>query len=219
MVIAKKKEFKHTKLYQKRCIAQVKKWIVHGRRSCLVIFHDKSGVHAYGTKGMKGIYERHHSEFSQAASEDTRNLADVDNNVVEDTVPPEAGENDVASMYQNTYLPQLKCHLPLMNEDEVVKESRPLLRMEICKKLGTAVGNIKWAKEKHEVSLFPMNKWSTFSNPSQKQTDEFKTSNDSKKCEILKEFIMLFYSSRGINIRNHVNQTEKDILSKLREEV
>ena len=218
MVVGKKREFKHTKLYEQRAIAQCKKWIMHGRRGCLVIFHDKSGVHAYGSKKMKAVYERHYGQFATAASEDTKNLADIDSEVIEESVPPENdNENVVASMYNNTYLKELKCHLPLMSEDEVVNETRPLLRMEICKKLGEAIGNIKWSKPCHEVDLFPQNKWSTFCNPSQKQTKEFKNENVAKKkCSILKEFIMLFYLSRGINVRSHVVQDDKDILSKLR---
>ena len=218
MVIGKKREFKHTKLYEQRAIAQCKKWIMHGRRGCLVIFHDKSGVHAYGSKKMKAVYERNYGQFATAAAEDTKNLADIDSEVIEESVPPENdNENVVATMYNNTFLRKLPCHLPLMSEDEVVNETRPLLRMEICKKLGTAIGNIKWTKPSHEVDLFPKNKWSTFCNPSQKQTQEFKNENvAAKKCSILKEFIMLFYLSRGINVRNHVEQDDKDILSKCR---
>ena len=87
--------------------------------------------------------------------------------------------------------------------------------MEICKKLGHGIGNIKWTKPEHETELWPTNKWSTFGNPSQKITEEFRKDESQTKNEILKEFIMLFFLSRKIDIRAHVDQGEKDMTAKL----
>ena len=213
-----KRGFQHVRKYQQRCLVQSQKWILHGRRSCLVIFHDKSGVHAYGTKKMKDIFNDVRDQFQKAALEDTRNLSDIDTAVVEETVPENSHADIVTNMYQSNFIKKLDCHLPLMSEEQVMKVLRPCLRMEICKKTGVAITNIKWQDEAHETDMWPKCGilWKDFGNPSQKQTEDFRKNSQKNACEVMKEAVILFMMSRGIDVRNHVDQDEKDVRKKLR---